>query len=121
MLRTGFRFGLGAAIGLLWGVSIWLCLVAGIVILLRPALGLGGALLSVGGALFAMALVALTVLIPSFGAQSAPQSVAWKKAVEGAFFVLLSRNGGRLALGAIGAALLSLALVLPGPRDGPPS
>jgi hypothetical protein len=121
MIRTGFRFGLGAALGLLLAVTIWLCLVAGLVVVLRPALGSGGALLFVGGALLAMALLAYAVLMPSLAAQSAPQSAAWNKVIEGALLGLLTKNGGRLALGAIGVALLCLALVLPGPRDNPPS
>lgn len=119
-IEAGLRLALALALGLVMAVTIWVCLVAGFVVLLRPALGLGGALLSVGGALCAVVLLIVALRGPQAMSDPEPRSGVQDEAKALALRALFTPLGGRLALGAIGLALLALALLLPKPRNDPP-
>ena len=118
--ETGLRVLLVFCVALLMAATIWICLVVGFVVVLRPALGLGGALLCVGGGLATLALLLLLLKAPRRAPPDTPQSDARQEAFALALRALQTPRGGRLAMGAIGIALLGLALMLPGRRDDPP-
>lgn len=118
--ETGLRVALVFALGLLMAATIWVCLVAGLVVVLRPALGLGGALLSVGGGLSAIILLTVALRLPREAQRPALPSAARDEAIALALRGVFTPLGGRLALGAIGLALLGLALLLPGSRGDQP-
>lgn len=117
-MKTGFLIGLAFALGLVMAATIRVCLVAGLVVVLRPALGLGGARLSGGvSAIIPMiAALRLTRALPRPAQPSTPRDAALARALRDIFTPL----GGRLALGGIGFAPPGLGLLPPGPRGDRP-
>ena len=85
MAAAGLRAVAVAFVAVILATTVWVCLVAGTVVLLRPALGQGGALLTVAGGLAALALVARS---------SAPVSFAMSTSAS----ARSSREAGRSAM-----------------------
>lgn len=118
MAAAGLRAVAVAFVAVILATTVWVCLVAGTVVLLRPALGQGGALLAVAGGLTALAFVALAVR--SLARPLPPPAVAARSdaardaAVSAALRVLQNPAGRRIALGAAGVMLLAAAALLPG-------
>ena len=113
---------LGAVV-LLLVLTAWSCLVAGSVVLLRPLVGLGGALLIVAGA--ALVIVALILLVARLAGGAAPPRSAsgsseLARSVMASVVGAVSSRSGRVPVRVvlIGVALLSAALAIYLPSDG---
>lgn len=121
MAASGLRALLIACFAMLVLVTIWICLVAGLVVVLRPALGSGGALLAVAGGLVAASLLFIAVVVLARREPPAPPPSGLKaEAVTLAFRVLQAPTGRRLTLGAAGLLLLALAIFMSGTSQEPP-
>ncbi|WP_353476431.1 hypothetical protein PVT71_26295 (plasmid) [Salipiger sp. H15] len=102
-------------------LTAWVCLVLGLVALLRPALGLGWALLALCAALLVTGLAILAILRARRDRRPPPLPAA-QAALPLAALVLPrvgGRTGLRLGLGVLAAGLVAVAVMLPpSRRDG---
>ena len=112
------RAALAVVIGIL-ALTCWACLIAGIVIMASPALGLGGAFLVIAGALAATALLIGLVLRLAVASEnqrsksSDPLAGLALGVLKGGVAGLSDRQTLRLALLAAAAISAGIALLLP--------
>ena len=122
---SGLRALLLGTLALAVTTTVWVTLISGLVVVLRPALGPGGALLAVAGGLTAICLLVFVALRVSRGKPPPrPAFPASAAAFAIGANVLGSPVGRRLALGATGVLLLGIAVlpsVLRRPRAEPAS
>ena len=109
--RSGLRALVVLGFAALWTATIWICVVAGIILALRPVLGTAGALLSVGGGLTILGLVAGVAAFRT--KKQPPRTLIQDDAIAAALTTLQARGGRRLALGSLGALLLVAAAFMP--------
>lgn len=108
-LRTLIVIGFAA----LLTMTIWICLVVGTVLVLRPALGTAGALFAVGGGLAVLVILVIAALSAFRTKTPTRQTVIRDEAIDIAMAALQSRRGRQLALGTLGALLLAAAALMP--------
>lgn len=121
---TGLRAVLGLGLAMLILTTIWICLIAGVVIVVTPHLGLGGALLSVAGGLSGLVLTVILLLILVNRQEEPPprESSGTRDEAIALALRLLQRPGARrIAFGAAGIILLAAAVMMSGSDDPPPS
>lgn len=117
---SGLRAVLIAFATVLVVATIWICLIAGLVVILSPPLGLGGALLAVAGGLIAICGISLAVLVLARPEPPpAPGAGLKEEAATMALRVLQAPGGRRLALGAAGALMVAFAIFAGGPNKDP--
>ena len=92
--------------------TIWICLMAGMVLALCPVLGTAGAFLTVGGGLSILALLVIAALSASGTRTPTRQTAVRDEAIAIALTALQSRRGRQVALGAVGVLLLVAAVLM---------
>jgi len=109
---SGLRVVIVIVTAALLTTTVWICLMAGMVLALRPVLGTAGAFLTVGGGLSILALLVIAALSAS-GTKTPTRSAAVRdEAIAIAMTALQSRRGRQVALGAVGALLLVAAALM---------
>lgn len=109
---SGVRKLIVIGIATLLTITIWTCLVSGIVFALRPALGTAGAFFAVCGGLSVFVLLGMAAL-SAYGSKTTTRRTAVQDEVIAiAMTALQSRRGRQLALGSLGALLLIAAVLM---------
>jgi len=118
-MQSQVRRAIGLALISILCLSVWICLIAGCIALMGPALGLGGAFLVMAAVLAATALLVVVISRLSATSPKKPEIEAGEaRLIAAAANAVLSglqkKKTLRLALVATSAITAALALVLSG-------
>ena len=117
MATSGLRALIIFGLATLLTTTIWICMVSGLLLALRPVLGTAGAFLAVGGGLSILVLVVVAGVAAFGNKTSTRRNVMREEAIAVALTTLQSRRGRQLALGSVGVLLLVAAALMSAPAE----